>query len=389
MTIKQSLKNLHRWLGFASGLVVFIVGITGCLYAFMDELKPWLYQQRMYISVPSESQRLPLAVIQEKAQQAIGTAYPLQLAEVPVQANRTVVFRTLKINRDQWWYGNYMAYYYRIYMNPYTGSVVKKECTKWEFFTVVVNLHIHLLLSPALGGKIVNWGVVAFVLLLISGLVLWWPKNKAAAKQRFWFNWKKGTRWKRKNYDLHNILGCYAISVLLVIAITGLVWSFEAVRDTVQWVANSSHTYAKPAPVFSDSTNRRSFSPDNILQQAIHHHPGATTFLISLPTDHKSAVSVYARHDKHPQYRNVISLYDQHTATLIRRNTFSGMNNGEKIYALNYDLHVGSIIGLPGKILAFFASLIAASLPVTGLYIWLGRKQKQSGKVLMPLKRAA
>jgi len=45
---------------------------------------------------------------------------------------------------------------------------------------------------------------------------------------------------------------------------------------------------------------------------------------------------------------------------------------------MNYDIHVGAILGLPGKIMAFCASLIAASLPVTGVYIWWGRRHKKS-----------
>jgi uncharacterized iron-regulated membrane protein len=53
---------------------------------------------------------------------------------------------------------------------------------------------------------------------------------------------------------------------------------------------------------------------------------------------------------------------------------------------MNYDIHTGAIIGLPGKILAFFASLIVASLPITGFYIWWGRKQKQKIKNSESLK---
>ncbi|MGN6343213.1 MAG: PepSY domain-containing protein [Ginsengibacter sp.] len=44
---------------------------------------------------------------------------------------------------------------------------------------------------------------------------------------------------------------------------------------------------------------------------------------------------------------------------------------------MNYDVHVGTVLGLAGKVLAFFASLIAASLPVTGFYIWCGKKHKK------------
>ncbi|MFC3561839.1 PepSY domain-containing protein [Pedobacter jamesrossensis] len=44
---------------------------------------------------------------------------------------------------------------------------------------------------------------------------------------------------------------------------------------------------------------------------------------------------------------------------------------------MNYDIHVGSILGLTGKIMAFFASFIAASLPITGFIIWWGKKKKK------------
>jgi uncharacterized iron-regulated membrane protein len=55
---------------------------------------------------------------------------------------------------------------------------------------------------------------------------------------------------------------------------------------------------------------------------------------------------------------------------------------------MNYDIHVGSILGLPGKFLAFFASLIGATLPVTGFIIWWvkGRKKK---KPVAPARKAA
>lgn len=40
----------------------------------------------------------------------------------------------------------------------------------------------------------------------------------------------------------------------------------------------------------------------------------------------------------------------------------------------NYSLHVGAIGGLSTKIIYFIASLICASLPVTGFIIWYNRK---------------
>ncbi|MBV7530024.1 PepSY domain-containing protein [Chitinophaga sp. sic0106] len=377
MPLKKTILKIHSWLGLLSGLVVFILGITGCIYAFIDELKPVFYHDRMYVEVPADAQRLPMSVIREKAQQAMGEEYKLQLAEIPLGANRSVSFRTLKVNPEGLSYATYMEYFYRIYVNPYNGKILKIENSKWEFFNTIVNLHISLLLGPNIGTTIVNWSVIIFVVLLISGIVLWWPNNKAAAKQRLRFKWKDTTRWKRKNYDLHNILGFYAMLVLLIIAITGLVISYQWVSNGVQWIANGGKTIAAPPPVMSDTTIADAYSLDKILHDAVKQAPTGTTFFIGIPKDTKLPVHVFARNDNKPLYKATRMQYDQHAAAMLTKTTFATMNNGERINAMNYDIHVGAVLGIPGKILAFLASLIAASLPVTGIYIWWGRRNKK------------
>lgn len=377
MPLKKTILNIHRWLGLTSGLVVFILGITGCIYAFVDELKPVVYRQRMFVEAPEGARRLPMNVIREKAQAAIGQAYKLQLAEVPMAANRSVSFRTLKVNPEGLVYATYMEYFYRIYVDPYTGAVLKIENTKWEFFNTVVNLHINLLLGPKIGATIVNWSVLIFVVMLISGIVLWWPGNKAAAKQRFSFKWKITTKWKRKNYDLHNILGFYSMIILLIIAITGLAFSYQWVSNGIQWIANGGKPTVLPAPVLSDTTRPGVYSLEKILADAAVKAPEGTTFFVGIPKDDKAAVSVFARNDGKPLYKAVRMQYDQRSATMLTRRAFADMGNGERINAMNYDMHVGAVLGIPGKILAFLASLIAASLPVTGFYIWWGRRNKK------------
>ena len=102
-----------------SGLVVFILGITGCIYAFIDEIKSLVYRQRTFVEVPEGGRRLPMNVIRGKAQTAIGQGY---------------------LNSDGLLYASCMEYFYRIYVDPY-----KIENFKLEFFNTVVNLHINLL----------------------------------------------------------------------------------------------------------------------------------------------------------------------------------------------------------------------------------------------------
>jgi uncharacterized iron-regulated membrane protein len=349
MAGKKLIGKIHRWLGLLSGLVVFILGITGCLYAFIDEIKPLVYRDRMFVEVPAGAKRLPLDVLQVHAQQAVGEGHQVQVAEVSTAANRTVSFRSIKTNPEAFGYNKYMEYYYHIFMNPYTGQVIKVENTKWEFFQVVISVHVSLLLGLKVGEQIIRWSVVIFVLLLISGLILWWPKNKAAAKQRFAFKWKESTKWKRKNYDLHNILGFYTMIILLVISVTGLIWCFEWLRNSVQWTANGGKTIAAAEEMVSDTTNTTAFSMENIYRVAVKNDPQATTIFISPPDDHKSVIYVYARNDDAPYFKDAEVQYDQHSTAQLKRTTFATMNNGEKTYALNYDLHVGSILDYPVK----------------------------------------
>ena len=77
--------------------------------------------------------------------------------------------------------------------------------------------------------------------------------------------------------------------------------------------------------------------------------------------------------------------YDQYTGKSLKTvgswdSKFKDAKLADKIARMNYDIHVGAVLGLPGKILAFFASLIAASLPVTGFVIWWGRRKKSKAK---------
>lgn len=84
-------------------------------------------------------------------------------------------------------------------------------------------------------------------------------------------------------------------------------------------------------------------------------------------------------------FRNRSYAFDQHTLKPLRGNKifdgdFEKASAGNKLRRMNYDIHLGSILGLPGRILAFFSALIGTSLPVTGLIVWLGKKKKERKK---------
>src|SRR5690606_17832956 len=117
-------------------------------------------------------------------------------------------------------------YYYSIYMHPYNGKGLQVTDQFSGFFRFILDGHFYLWLPHEIGQPVVASATLIFLAMLITGLILWLPKNRKAAKQRFWFKWKEGMKWKRKNYDMHNIIGFYTSAIGIIFVVTGLVWGF-------------------------------------------------------------------------------------------------------------------------------------------------------------------
>jgi uncharacterized iron-regulated membrane protein len=367
LKLKKIIGQIHLWLGLASGLVVFILGITGAIYAFQTEIRSVVYHDRLYVDVPDAAVRLPLSQLLPIAEKAIGKDRKISRAELSQSPGRTYMFRAMKLDRKAFGYWNYYQYYDKVYLNPYTGQVVFREDAKREFFTVVLALHMNLLLGDGVGHVIVQWSVVCFVLLLLSGMVLWWPKkwNRKQLKKSTTVKWS--AKFKRLNYDLHNVFGFYSFLVLMVIALTGLMWSFE-------------FTTEKKAKVLSDTTQLVTEIPvDRILAQAQQALPQTAYFLYSFPPAKSGTVNVSAYQSDVQLYKRVQYKFDQYSGKLLQTGaSFNRLPVGARIVALNYDLHTGTALGLFGKILVFLGGLIAAGLPVTGFLIWW-RRGKSKG----------
>ena len=379
MTIKKVITQIHLWLGLTSGLVVFIIGLSGATYAFVDELRPIFYRERLFVK-PQQTTVLPLSILLSAAKKALDNR-PIARVEITSQPDRTYMFRSQKLDPDGITYWDYYQYYYRVYINPYNGKVVKIEDTKYEFFQIVLGLHMRMMFGEKIGHFVVGGSVLMFVVLLISGLVLWWPNKWSKAGRDKSFRIKWGASSKRVNYDLHNVLGFYACVILLVTSLTGLVWVFEWMENSARFVANGATTVAKTKLPFSDSTfSSQGSGVDKALLAARKRNPGACSYLIIFPPKPNGTINISSYLKTWNRYDRSQENYDQYTGKLLRAASFAELNGGDRLYQLNFDLHTGAVLGLPGKILTFFAGLIAASLPVTGFVIWWGRRKKKKGK---------
>ena len=380
--LKKQILWLHKWLGLLCGIIVFIVSLTGCIYVFYDDLKLVVYPEKYFTDTGAYENHEPMTIshLAEIAQQALPADEKLSRIDLYPAKDRTWIFRALKRDNEAFGYWNYYTYYKCVFVNPYTGKVQQVENTKYNFFQVVLQLHMNLLLGKKTGGTIVGSATIVFIIILLSGLVLWWPKKwkRKTLKRSLWFDFKVNR--KRLNYDLHNILGIYSICFALLFSVTGLVFAFPAFKNTYIKLFNSLSSDRTTLhrlkdyhlPDVSENTT------DNGLYFILQQHPNADMVSIRLKEDTTQDMQVRLKKNRSGHF--LWYYFDKETNSIKDVETSDQQRAGNRLASMNYDLHVGSYGGFGTKILTFFMALICASLPVTGVIIWLNKEKKKKKK---------
>ncbi|GAA4466567.1 PepSY-associated TM helix domain-containing protein [Nemorincola caseinilytica] len=370
MRIKKTIGKIHLWLGLASGLVVLFLGITGCILAFQREIES-VSKPYQYVTPHNDAYIAPSRM------------YAIANAQLPGKLAHSVTYGGKDKAVVVTFYHDEPEYYYLVYLDPYSGQVLKVKNMDDDFFRIVVNGHFYLWLPPDIGKPIVASATLVFVVMMITGIVLWWPKNKAARKQRFSVKWS--AKWRRVNYDMHNVLGFYMSWVAIFIAITGLVWGFQWVSISIYWVASGG----KQAVAFYEPVSKKNNmaaageepAVDRIWKKMNAEHATAETIEVHFPQSDTGAIEAAMNPDASTYWKTDYRYFDQYSLQEVEvTHAYGRLHNttvADKIARMNYDIHVGAVWGLAGKVLAFFASLLAASLPVTGFMIWWGRRSKK------------
>ncbi|BAV06226.1 PepSY-associated TM helix domain protein [Filimonas lacunae] len=343
-------------------MVVLVVALTGSILVFEDELEPILYRKELIVQ-PQET-RLPvdqLIAVAKKEYPKI----PVRQVRVFAEANRSVLVTFGKGKKGM----------KMVYVNPYTGKVLGKGNYDSRFFAVVTSLHRYLLMGDT-GKVITGISCSMFFILTISGIVLWWPANKNAIKQRFRIKWDAS--FKRVNWDWHAVLGFYSAFFLLAISITGLVWSY-------QWVDGLIFTLSGTKPEKQEKvTNKSAIAVKagvGVYEKALAATNQAFPFngrvIINVPPNDSLAINTVKTNEE-AAIPNRISTawFDAGTGEQIQLKPFEKLNTGSQIRRIIYPIHTGSLFGWPTKMIALFVSLFAATLPVSGFLIWWGKKKK-------------
>lgn len=368
-TFKKIASQLHLWLGVSSGLVVFIVALTGSILVFEDELEPLIYRKFHVVEAPKDQSALPL----DNLRAAVASRYPKQrIARIAIEphADRTVLFGLVKGKKEK--------DVFSVAVNPYTAEITDTRRENKSFFHVVLQLHRYLCLEDT-GKLITGVSCVMFIVIMITGLVLWWP-NRKQTKQRLTIKWD--AKFKRLNWDLHAVFGFYVLPFTFIIALTGLVWSYKWVNSMIFLTLDGKPQEKREAPAnigiantaVTGTLTKITAETDRLLP-----HPGRIQF--TLPESDSLSITV-SKVNENASIANVVDFlyFDQNDGHLISKRLYDDETAGMKARRLVFPVHTGSIWGLPTKILALIVALITATLPVTGVIIWVGRKFKKKEK---------
>jgi uncharacterized iron-regulated membrane protein len=366
---KKRIRFLHLWLGLITGAIVFVVATTGCIYAFQQEIQNAAQDYRFVAR--QDAPMLPPSKFQAIAREAL-----------PGKLLHAIKYNTPDKAVEAIYYNYDPEYYYIAYLDPYSGKVLAVINQDKTFFRFILDGHFYLWLPHEPGQIVVATSSLIFLAMLVTGIILWWPKNKKAAKQRFWFRWKDGLKWKRKNYDLHNITGFYISVLALIFALTGLVWGF-------QWFAFTYYTVAggQKSLVYQDPGSEKGVAwatvanpLDKVWLKMQKDYPQAKSIEVHPPESDSTSIAANANPEDGTYWKIDYRYYDQYSLEEKKVSHIYGRlpdaDTSDKLMRMNYDIHTGAILGLPGKILAFFISLLVATLPVTGVLVWIGRTKK-------------
>lgn len=190
--MRKFFHQIHLWLSIPLGILISIICFTGAILVFEKEITQLIYPETQ--------------VRQAETQPAQQHRHDSQAETQPAQQHRHDSQASPQQNRNQ----------------------------RPEFFRQVRALHRWLLDAPAkkgetsVGKMVVGITTVVMILILVSGLVIWFPRHQSSLKKGLQVSCTKG--WPRFWHDSHVALGFYSTLFLLIMALTGLTWSFSGYR---------------------------------------------------------------------------------------------------------------------------------------------------------------
>ena len=396
--MKKIFRKIHLWLSVPFGLIITLVCFSGAMLVFENEVNEWFRRDLYYVETVKESP-LPMDKLLEKVATTLPDSVSVTGVSISSDPGRAYQVSLSKPRRAS------------LYVDQYTGEV-KGKSERSGFFMFMFRMHRWLLDSMNPGNEGIFWGkmivgvsTLLLVFVLISGIVIWWPRTRKALKNSLKITATKG--WRRFWYDLHVAGGMYALIFLLAMALTGLTWSFPWYRTAfykvfgveVQQRAAQGHEQKSDAQKRNTklAAHREKKREGNEVRKGERsrrpENNHSDMYSVTSPFVYWQEIYDKLRR-QNPEYKQISISSGTASVSFSRfgnqrasdRYSFN-TDNGEftetslyqhqdksgKIRGWIYSVHVGNWGGMFTRILTFIAALLGSALPLTGYYLWIKR----------------
>lgn len=353
--MRKRLWQLHSWLGLIAGLGLVVIGLTGSVLVFRDELEALVNPALVRVE-PAGAGRLPLdTLLAEANRQLPGYEITGWLVRDADDARAADVLYVIRHGSNEWLIAT---------LDPYTGRLLASPRADTATLTGWL-LELHYAFFSDHAGILVA-GLFAAMLCALGVTGLWIYRN--FWKTFFTIRWYRSARILFS--DLHKFTGITTVAFNLLLGFTGAYWNLTHVLG--EWRNGGT-----PQPKMERRLYADTLSLDALTADAAERLPRFATHFISLPYSPDAGVILWGAVEPRPWWRSAYGstlAYDAHSGAHTATTDLRAAGAWTQIVDSFRPLHYGSFGGLPVKLLWSLGGLAPGFLAVTGFIVWWRRR---------------
>ncbi len=347
---------------FLAGLYVLpfmlMLSITGGIYLYKPQIEEMIYSERLNVEATGPMQSL------EAQEAAVLTALPgakIRSITTEETEGRATVFEVQDKDRVK-------SY---VWVNPYSAEVLADQPRDSTLMRMMKKFHGELLLGKT-GTKFVELSAHWAIVMLITGLYLWWPRGKRSLGKAVSLPSSKGRAWWR---EAHMFTGMLAFVLILPLLITGLPWT-DVWGGGLGFVQEQTGQKSKSlrfggAPINSSAETGETIPYQQVIDLAVSQ---GIVGPYSLRPPKNGEATFWVGSATRDRFQRAEMVVDQYTGEMIQRVNFADNPIVAKAVSLGIGLHQGELFGTANLVLNTIAAALGVILSVTGFTAWWKRR---------------
>ena len=365
--MKLLLRYAHRYLGYTAGVIIAITCLSGAILALEKEITPYLTPSLQAVDIPTST--TPLAP---------GKLLESIAAQLP---EKQVGGLTIRKNPARSWLVEIPGQKEVLFVNPYTAEILGKGSARHPFFVATLKLHRYLLQGEA-GRVVVGTATVILIIILLTGAMVWLPSLTKNSRNYFLAVKRKAHAAKRPNryrklYDWHVLLALAALPILLLCSITGPAWSFKWYRAGLFASVGTKVLPRQPyANTGIQAIAPRCFHLVDSAIASIQHTNNLQSIAIRMDKQGNALTLATLPNGSLTQKQVDTYTYSIDQQKIVKADLWRDKSRSAKMPTWLYAVHTGTWGGVPTQLLYAAATLLGATLPISGFLMLTARKRR-------------